>query len=1500
MATLFNTRISDTYSGLIKTIDNAALTASLKELTDGSGLSSGVYMNTAGDFKVTAILEFGSLKDTGENIIISKFVDEADGIANNDNDTSIPTTAAIVDYVAAQITAEDLDFTGDTGSGQIDLDSQIFAIGGTSNEITTVASGQSLTLSLDSTGVNLPNNSTAITQTAGDNSTKIATTSYVDTLDAASDLDFSGDSGTGDVNLNAQTFAITGTTNQIITAASGQGLSLSLPTTVHRDLQGNVTGNVTGDLTGNVTATSILVNGVTATTQASSDNSTKVATTEYVKGLNNASDLDFTTDSGSGAVVLNSETFSVLGTTNEIETSGSGQAVTIGLPSTVNVNVTGNLTGNVTGNVTGDLTGDVTGNVTGNLTGNSTGTHTGAVIGNVTGNVTGDLTGNADSATKWQTARDLSVSGEATGTISSVDGTSNVSGALTLDNNSVTGKVLTGLTSPSASSVLATDTIVEGFGKLQSQVNGLANGLRFIGSWDADLNSPLLSDGGGESASGTTTGVATNKLIDSNASFTSAVLNDKVVNQVDGQTATVSAVDNGTQLTLSADIMLSGEAYTIDNSPYITQGHYYVVDNGGATNLNGISSWSIGDWVIAGANNEWTKLDHSQVDGTGTPTYITKWSANQVIADSIMSESGSTITVAGALTTNTNLSSTGNFAVNTDKFTANATSGNVAFTGDLAINTDKFTVNATSGSATFAGDLTTTAGRLQLGAVALPSAGVAAITNRSSDNSLYIQTSSGNTAYLLDGSQNTMYSAGSTAHNFYISNVPKLTIDSNGDSTFAGDVTSSGNIGSTIDANTTNQLSVTNSNSGSSATARVLIISDSGNMQLKAVSSTNTTYGAGDVGVINCDTMSGGLRFAHNDQVKYTLAFDGENTWTGGGTFGGNVTTAQINLNSSGGGIIDNQTGNIFIQTPSGTGWIFRNGASGYDEKMRIDSDGNVGIGISNPNSYDSNADNLVIGSTGANDKNGITIVGGDTDGRGAIYFADTAQNSAGYITYLHSNNSMLLGTSDSTSMTIDSDGNVGINDTNPNTANLSIKGQSTGVSVNYPMLKLLGQNTSSDGLHITTTGSGNNYYAIKVATGGNSSAFNVTNAGNVGISTDSPDSKLQVVGAGQDQIRFGTSTSIYTDLWMGTGYSVIDSIGGSEGGFDFRDDGTSRMRLKTPGSTIQDVTLQLKTTGASDNAGIMFINSGNTSSFNDIAGIASFVESGSAKGNLQFWTRNSDGDNTDVATRMTIDSSGNVGVGSGTPLYLLGAQDIGQIAVNRVPSTGVITDTSRSAAYINLNASNGGSSLTFHTANANNTAPTERMRITSGGNINIGSGSLTQVAYQLRVDSDFDNGIYLSAGSGNDSALYIDNGAGTSELFIVRGDGNIKIPAIGVTTGATAVGVDSSGFIRKLSSSKRYKKDIESIDIGLDFIDSLSPVKFKMKEDDVESVGLIAEDMIDNRFVTYSQIDMKDESKGLQVEGVNYQALIAPLIKSIQELKAEVDKLKQECKCKN
>ena len=88
------------------------------------------------------------LKDTGEGITITKFVDEADGIANNDNDTTIPTSAAVVDYVASRITLEDLDFSGDSGTGSVDLDSQVFAIVGTTNEIETSGGSQQLQIGL--------------------------------------------------------------------------------------------------------------------------------------------------------------------------------------------------------------------------------------------------------------------------------------------------------------------------------------------------------------------------------------------------------------------------------------------------------------------------------------------------------------------------------------------------------------------------------------------------------------------------------------------------------------------------------------------------------------------------------------------------------------------------------------------------------------------------------------------------------------------------------------------------------------------------------------------------------------------------------------------------------------------------------------------------------------------------------------------------------------------------------------------------------------------------------------------------------------------------------------------------------------------------------------------------------------------------------------------------------------------------------------------------------
>ena len=74
--------------------------------------------------------------------------------------------------------------------------------------------------------------------------------------------------------------------------------------------------------------------------------------------------------------------------------------------------------------------------------------------------------------------------------------------------------------------------------------------------------------GDGVQQSGTATGTTADKLVDSAKAFTTSVKVGAIVhNTTDGTIATVTAVDSNTQLSLSADIMASGEEYTIYASP---------------------------------------------------------------------------------------------------------------------------------------------------------------------------------------------------------------------------------------------------------------------------------------------------------------------------------------------------------------------------------------------------------------------------------------------------------------------------------------------------------------------------------------------------------------------------------------------------------------------------------------------------------------------------------------------------------------------------------------------------------------------------------------------------------------------------------------------------------------------------------------------------------------------------------------------------------------------
>ena len=74
---------------------------------------------------------------------------ESEGIGSNDNDTTVPTSAAVKDYVDTNITAQDLDFQADSGGAlSIDLDSETLSVVGTANEIETTGSGNQIQIGL--------------------------------------------------------------------------------------------------------------------------------------------------------------------------------------------------------------------------------------------------------------------------------------------------------------------------------------------------------------------------------------------------------------------------------------------------------------------------------------------------------------------------------------------------------------------------------------------------------------------------------------------------------------------------------------------------------------------------------------------------------------------------------------------------------------------------------------------------------------------------------------------------------------------------------------------------------------------------------------------------------------------------------------------------------------------------------------------------------------------------------------------------------------------------------------------------------------------------------------------------------------------------------------------------------------------------------------------------------------------------------------------------------
>lgn len=250
-------------------------------------------------------------------------------------------------------------------------------------------------------------------------------------------------------------------------------------------------------------------------------------------------------------------------------------------------------------------------------------------------------------------------------------------------------------------------------------------------------------------------------------------------------------------------------------------------------------------------------------------------------------------------------------------------------------------------------------------------------------------------------------------------------------------------------------------------------------------------------------------------------------------------------------------------------------------------------------------------------------------------------------------------------------------------------------------------------------------------------------------------------------------------------------------------------------------------------------------------------------------------GDNTE---HMRMDSSGNVGIGTGSPdeaLYVLG--DI-KLATTASSGVGVLqfgnnSDKVKIAGFDNSNATP--NVMTFYTNN------NERMRIAAGGSIGIGTSS---PASKLEV-----NGAITCGGNGISYPTVASN--------FSRGQNKVAF----TWTAPNLYGaVDNVvQIIVGTTSDYRLKANDQALTDGLNTVLALRPITYNPVEFDGlidesrQELGLIAHEVQAIRpSVVTGQKDAVGEDGKPRYQSVNYAGLVPDLIKAIQEQQATISSL--------
>ena len=394
-----------------------------------------------------------------------------------------------------------------------------------------------------------------------------------------------------------------------------------------------------------------------------------------------------------------------------------------------------------------------------------------------------------------------------------------------------------------------------------------------------------------------------------------------------------------------------------------------------------------------------------------------------------------------------------------------------------------------------------------------------------------------------------------------------------------------------------------------------------------------------------------------------------------------------------------------------------------------------------------------------------------------------------------------------------------------------------------------------------------------------------------LGIGTSSPGAKLHVAGAISEQIRVdglsGFNSSVNFCLNNSAKWAA-QVVGDGTNAFRLYNfvAGSEAMRLDSSGNLGLGVTpsawgsayrtaLQVQYAGLSGSSGAPAYASLSANTYLDSTATYKYIAAAYASrfeqtdGQHRWYTAPSGtaGNAISFTQAMTLDASGRLGIGTGTPLQALdvrgrtglyGSSDAYQLKLSYAAGT--------AGFWMGSPSDN---ALAFY-----NDAGTERMRIDSSGNLLVGrTGQINQERFGYTTTTD--------VGA-------ISNRASTTAYYpwIFQSNSG-TVGYIYSTTSSTTYAT---------SSDYRLKENIQPMQGALATVAQLNPVTYTWKADGSDGQGFIAHELqaVVPDCVTGEKDAVDAEGKPVY-QGIDTSFLVATLTKAIQEQQEQINQLKAE-----